>query len=110
MLGSVADYERALLNLDRLVGRFMGALEERGLLDHALVVVTSDHGWRLDPVPARREAGRLHVPLLVKLPGQQLPLTVDEPIENIRWIGFAELVLAGHTADSTLAAVAARAR
>ena len=37
-------YETCILYLDHELGRLTAALEERGLLDNTLVIVTSDHG------------------------------------------------------------------
>jgi arylsulfatase A-like enzyme len=40
----VACYDEALENLDRALGALFDGLEQRGLLDGALVIVTADHG------------------------------------------------------------------
>ena len=40
-------YEASVSYLDSQVGRLLGALEESGLRDQTLVVVTSDHGFAL---------------------------------------------------------------
>jgi hypothetical protein len=58
---------------------FTGALKASGRYDDALIIFTSDHAWPQDP---DWEAGRLteprtHVPLIVKLPGQTRPLTIE---------------------------------
>ena len=45
-------YQAEVAFLDQQVGRLLDALEERGLLDHALVVLTADHGETLHDDPA----------------------------------------------------------
>ena len=65
-------YLAGLAGADRELGAFLRRLEQRGLLDETLVVITSDHGEEFG------EHGRtlhdqlwrevLHVPLIVRLP------------------------------------------
>ena len=68
-------YDEGLAGLDREVGRLLDGLEERGLLDGALVIVTSDHGEAFGEHGVV-EHGKdvyeplLAVPLIVKRPGQ----------------------------------------
>ena len=74
---AVADkYDGEISHADAIVGRFLDDLMKRGLYDDALVIVLSDHGEGLGDhgeeehgIFVYREA--IHVPLLVKLPGQQ---------------------------------------
>lgn len=68
-------YDGEVAAADRVVGRLVEALEERGLYDRSLLVVLSDHGEGLmdhgeqeHGILLYREA--LQVPLLVKLPGR----------------------------------------
>lgn len=63
---------------DRVVGQFVQAIQDRGLWDDALVVVVSDHGVTFTPGRSRRDfrstetaADVMHVPMFVKLPGQE---------------------------------------
>jgi len=74
-------YDGAIYQTDRYVADIVEGLDERGVLDETLVVVTSDHGEGFgEPSHVRngRVAGHnvsahevvLHVPLVVKLPGQ----------------------------------------
>jgi len=44
MLGQRALYDGAIAYLDREIGRIFEDLRSRGVLDHTLVIVTSDHG------------------------------------------------------------------
>jgi hypothetical protein len=63
--------------VDRLLGELMDRLEEEGLWDEAMLVVTADHGVSFTPgAPLRAPTPEtLHeiynVPLFVKVPGQQ---------------------------------------
>lgn len=75
-------YDGAIRHVDALLRRLVGTLEDRGELDETLLVVTSDHGEGFgEPSrvrPGVRVAGHntslheaiLHVPLIVKFPGQ----------------------------------------
>jgi hypothetical protein len=60
--GTRADYRLSLRYLDLLVGEIAARLEARDRFDQALLVLTSDHGWK------RRDRRVLHVPLILKLP------------------------------------------
>lgn len=74
-------YAEGVARADEAVGELVGALEERGLLEDAVVVLTSDHGESLGErhfrPPRPRHAGNpsfqpvLRVPLIVH--GRQLP-------------------------------------
>jgi hypothetical protein len=72
--------ERHMLQLgyaDRLLGRLIQRLQDVGLWDRALVVITADHGVGLRPGGSRRPVtaanfpGIAGVPLFVKLPRQR---------------------------------------
>ena len=73
-------YERSLRFLDRYIGELIDCLRGSGKLDDALLILTSDHAWRDDHEPmvrAEAEWAR-HVPLIIKLPGQTSPATIDD--------------------------------
>ena len=78
--GTPADYQRHLAYVDLLVGEAMAGLDSVGLLDRALLIVTSDHSWKTDPDPSLQSApeARTWVPLIIKLPHQ----TVGHRISN----------------------------
>jgi Sulfatase len=76
--GTTEDYLRHVRYVDVVIGRFLQALEAAGKMDSALVVITSDHGWRRDPLPYARSLEDLqHVPLLIKWPGQRTGELID---------------------------------
>ncbi len=67
-------YAAAVTHLDALVGHVLAELEERGLLNDVLVLVTSDYGQKLGE-DATRPGSRLslheeliHIPLILRLP------------------------------------------
>ena len=68
----VARYDESLLKVDAYMGKLFDLLREQGLYDEAVIVVTGDHGEFFGPGVyghgVMHEAV-LHVPLLVKLPG-----------------------------------------
>jgi hypothetical protein len=82
MAGSREDYHRHLLYLDHLVGDFMDRLRKAGDYDRALLVLTADHAWRVDPdiPPEHDHDAKRHVPLMIKLPGQTTPEVLDTDV------------------------------
>jgi hypothetical protein len=75
--------------VDRLVGDLIGRLREVGAYDKALVIITADHGASYREGLSRRQPQHnnlsdvLHVPLLVKLPGQRRSEVVDRIVETV---------------------------
>ena len=74
---AASPYDGEIATVDAILGRFIAELEQRGLYDDAMIVVTADHGEGLNDhgeaehgVLLYRES--LHVPLIVKLPGKRL--------------------------------------
>lgn len=76
---SPENYEAHLCCLDRWIGEFIGTLREAGTYDESLIILTSDHGWRADPLRryVKDPDPKDHVPLLIKLPHQHAPLVID---------------------------------
>jgi arylsulfatase A-like enzyme len=69
-------YDGEIATADAIVGRFFAELERRGLYDKSLIILCGDHGEGLGDhgeaehgVLLYREV--LHIPLIVKLPGQK---------------------------------------
>ncbi len=80
--------------VDALLGELLDQLRSRGIYDDALIVVTSDHGISFRPGgPIRAIEGQpledgdvadlVHVPLLVKLPGQSEAVVDDRNVETV---------------------------
>jgi arylsulfatase A-like enzyme len=73
--------------IDLAVGRILQALEDAGLAENTIVAFTSDHGDFLgDHGRLYKSFGAvnslLHVPLIIRTPGAELPERVDAPVSN----------------------------
>jgi len=77
-------YQDNLALLDHNIGQFTAALKRAGRFDDALVIMTSDHSWRHDPdhLSGRITGSLTHVPLFIKLPGQQRRFDVTDCVES----------------------------
>ncbi len=70
-------YDGEIATADAIVGRFLTELDRRGLYDKSLIILDSDHGEGLND-HGEAEHGillyreELHVPLIVKLPGEKM--------------------------------------
>lgn len=77
-------YDSELLYLDAQLGELFGAMRERGIWEDTWILVTSDHGELLGPDEWGH--GRflteeeIHIPLLVRDPGQETGRVVDDLI------------------------------
>ncbi|AEH36981.1 sulfatase [Halopiger xanaduensis] len=102
-------YDGAIRQADSYVQRIIDGLEERGVLDDTLVVITSDHGegfGERSRIRPARIAGHnvsvhevlLHVPLVVKRPGQRNAHEVDSVATLARFPTVVENALEGATA------------
>jgi hypothetical protein len=75
--------------VDRLVGDLLSRLRDVGSYNETLIIITADHGASYREGHARRAAQRhnrseiMHVPLLVKLPGQKRGEIVDRIVETV---------------------------
>lgn len=83
-------YDLAIANLDEGLGHLFQALQERGLYEGTTIMVTSDHGEFLGEKQLIEHSkdvyqGVLHIPLLVKVPGQA------KAIRDERWIGHVHM-------------------
>lgn len=62
------DYAFEVEHTDRHLGRMLATLEERGLLNNTLVIVTSDHGMPFPRVKGYAYHDSNHVPLAIRWP------------------------------------------
>jgi len=90
-------YRRHLGYLDTYVGRVVDQLRAVGRFDNALLILTSDHGWRLDRDPAfcKGPDWKRRVPLIIKLPGQQSGHVIDETFCSTQLKPLFEAVFRG---------------
>jgi arylsulfatase A-like enzyme len=70
-------YASAVSSTDHQLKRILDTLEEQGRLDKAIVIITADHGESFDERALWFDHGttpyaeQLHIPLIIKLPGDQ---------------------------------------
>jgi hypothetical protein len=85
-------YQRHILQMaftDRLLGTLLQRLEQKGLYDRALIVVTADNGESFLHHGSRHEATPENVheiadtPLIIKAPGQRRARIDDRPVRTI---------------------------
>lgn len=93
-------YESAAAYLDHELGRLVAQLDERGLMDNTIIVVTSDHG---EEFGERRVFGHgtslnldaVHVPLVLRYPARvPAKRRLPNPV-SLRDLGATLLQLAG---------------
>jgi len=80
-------YKAELNYQDEQIGRLFAGLEQRGLLENTILVVTADHGqglmehgWAAHRLLYQEQ---VHVPLIVKLPGVQQAPSVQDLVRTI---------------------------
>ena len=85
---SVEGYQANLAGLDAIIGELVTAMKDAGRFDEALIIMTSDHSWRDDPsrCSGKTAAPVTHVPLIVKLSGQDQARQVTARFET-RFLG-----------------------
>ncbi len=81
-------YDGEIAYMDREVGKALSALREMGLWDSTLVIVAGDHGEGLYDHGEKQHVNlvyqsTLHVPLIVKAPGQKKGRVVSEPVSLV---------------------------
>lgn len=84
-------YDESLLFLDAEMGRLFGQLEERGLLDRTIVIVTSDHGesWGEHGMMYHGHSlyrDQIHAPLILRYPER-----VPEGVRATRSVGLDQI-------------------
>ncbi|MGA2880492.1 MAG: sulfatase-like hydrolase/transferase [Bryobacteraceae bacterium] len=74
--GSMKTYERMVLEMDRQVGRVLGALDSGGIAGNTIVIFTSDNGgerfadtWPFTGKKTELLEGGLRIPALIRWPG-----------------------------------------
>ncbi len=81
-------YDRGVGLVDSFVGRLLAVLGNRGLLEKSVVILTSDHGERLDelhPLQSRpSHMGNPSFDYLVRVPLIVSPAVADDPNQPLR--------------------------
>lgn len=75
--------------VDRFIDRLLDRMEEVGIMDECLLVITADHGVSFRPKHSRRIPDAenvpdiLSIPLFIKLPGQTVARIDDSNVESV---------------------------
>lgn len=99
-------YDGAIHQMDSQLRRIVDVLERRGELEDTLLVITSDHGEGFGEVSRLKgtrlvghvegiDESQLHVPLVVKRPGQAAGEVVSEPASLTHFPDVVRAVLDG---------------
>lgn len=101
------DYQSHIQFVDRVVGEIVDALKNAGKFDDALLILTSDHGWRCEREQSIRSQPNWDrsVPLLIKLPGQQAGKVIEQEICNTQLAPLLEAVFAGDNVNEALSQI-----
>ena len=78
----VDGYDCGIRYMDEHIGRLLAALDERGVLDDLVILVSSDHGENLGELGiyaehATADHATCRIPLIVRWPGKARPGAVD---------------------------------
>ena len=85
----IAAYDEEIRYFDYELGRLFDYLKDKGAYNDALIIITADHGEELGDNNRRWDhcmlltQEELHVPFLIKLPGQKRRITIDSAVQNI---------------------------
>ncbi|MFD2255124.1 sulfatase [Luteolibacter algae] len=80
--GDILDYALEVKWVDTQLGKAIQALEERGMLDNTLILVTSDHGMPFPRVKGQLYEEGVHVPMIAYWKGVIQPGRVIEDFVN----------------------------
>jgi arylsulfatase A-like enzyme len=84
----ISRYDGAIAYLDSQLGNVFAELRNRRLYDNSLIIVTSDHGEAFGERghwghPWSVYQDQIHVPLIVKYPGQTRGVVFDEAVSGV---------------------------
>ena len=100
-------YDAAIASIDQEIGRMLDELRRRGVLDHTIVIVTSDHGEQFGEHGLRLHANSLylpllHIPLVIRYPARLTPgARVDAPV-SLRDLAATVIDLAGLSGEAQM--------
>jgi arylsulfatase A-like enzyme len=83
-----ARYDEALASVDAEVGRFVADLEQRGVLNNTILIISADHGESFTADYGGHSGPKLHdaltrIPLIFKGPGFPPGLRIDQPVSQV---------------------------
>lgn len=93
--GDLADYAIEVEYADAYIGKAMALLEQQGLLDDTLIIVTSDHGMPFPRVKGQIYEDGYHLPLAMRWGKGIKQGRVVEDFVNVRDLAPTYLELAG---------------
>lgn len=90
--GVTAQYDMGIANADYAFSQLLNTLQELGFYDESMIILTSDHGEYLGEHMLAQHSKDLyepvlHVPLVVKSPGQQAAGEVARPVSLLQVYG-----------------------
>ena len=88
-------YLETAQNLDKKIGKVLQRLEDEGLADNTVVFFWGDHGRPMVRGKQFLYEGGIHIPLIVRWPGQIQPGTVSDEFVNTIDLAPAWLSIAG---------------
>ena len=92
--GPTVGYLNNVLLADKTLGELRETLEERGLWDSTIVLISGDHWWRDSPLEFNGKRDH-RVPFMLKLAGQKTELTYSSPINTLLTRELLLLILQG---------------
>jgi len=93
--GDLADYAIEVESADAHIGRALKTLEDAGILDDTLVIVTSDHGMPFPRVKGQIYEDGYHIPMAARWGKVIKPGRVVEDFINVRDLAPTYMELAG---------------
>jgi N-sulfoglucosamine sulfohydrolase len=91
----VCDYYEYVQRFDRQVGELLQALQDAGLAENTIVIITSDNGMPFPRCKANCYEMSTHMPLAVRWPGHIKPDTTNDAFINLTDIAPTVLEAAG---------------
>jgi hypothetical protein len=87
-----------------VIGRIVERLKASGKFDDAMLIMTGDHAWRMDPlgdfsISWKQNPFYRQVPLLIKIPGQKYRHVIDKDIYNHHIQPLIDLVLGDNVTE-----------
>lgn len=100
--GDLLDYANEVEWYDTQVGRAIKILEDKGLLDNTLVVITSDHGMPFPRIKGQVYEEGFHVPLIIYWKGKIAPGRVVEDFVSFPDLAPTFMEVTGNNPDKQM--------